>query len=351
MALYDTYTLLDVLRVQKTPLYYFLDTCFQSQVNFDTPEIAFDRVYGDDRYLAPFVVPNVQGRNFKFDGYDSKTFKPAYVKPKNVVDPNMFIPRQPGEALGTGSLTIGQRRDAVIAELLRQHKVRHRNRQEWMAAKAIADGKVTIKGEDYPETLVDFRRHASLSYVLGAGARWNELTADPLADLKAARVNANNRSGARISTHIFGADAWDAFAARVNLKDLMDTRYGGSDSRVTLMRDGFGDTIEYMGVIQGLNGAGRIEAWVHTGKFIDSETNTEEFLIDQKSVVGFSRDTVRGVRCFGAIKDKGANYQPLEIYAKNWEQEDPSVEYLLSQSAPLMVPREPNATFSAKVLA
>jgi len=56
-----------------------------------------------------------------------------------------------------------------------------------------------------------------------------------------------------------------------------------------------------------------------------------------------------GVRCFGAIRDKKAGYQALEFFMKNWEIEDPSHEYIMSQSAPLMVPKEPNATYSIKV--
>lgn len=344
--LYDLTTLLEVLRVQKTPSSFWLQW-FPRQINFETQEIAFDKVFGDDRGLAPLVVPNVQGRVLGLDGYETMAFKPAYVKPKHVVDPNMVIERQPGEALATGSMSIEQRRNAVIGEITRRHKVLLQNRNQWLAARAIIDGKVTISGEDYPTTLVDFRRHASLTGVLTGGARWSETTANPLSDLKTMRINANNRSGARITQHIFGANAWDLFTQRVDLKDLMDVRYKGSDTLVTRMDDGY-EGVEYMGVIQGLNGAGRIEVWVNTEKYIDPETGDEEFYLDQDTVVGVS-PMVQGVRCFGAIKDKKAGYRALEVFMKMWENEDPSVEYLLSQSAPLMVPKQPDATFSLKV--
>lgn len=344
--LYDLTTLLEVLRVQKTPTNFWLQF-FPRQINFETQEIAFDKVWGDDRGLAPFVVPNVQGRVLGLEGYETVSFKPAYVKPKYVVDPNMVIERQPGEALGTGSMSIEARRNAVIGEITRRIKLLCANRNEWLAARAIIDGQVIIKGEDYPETLVNFRRDPSLTGTLTGAARWSEATATPLDDLKLMRQNANSLSGARITKHVFGADAWDLFAARVDLKELMDTRYGGLDTNVTRMTDGY-EGLEYMGVIQGLNGAGRIEAWVNTSKFIDPETKLEQFHLDQDTVVGVS-DMVQGVRCFGAIKDKAARYRALEIFMKNWENEDPSVEYLLGQSAPLMVPKQSNATFSLKV--
>ena len=342
-GLYDTTTLLEVMRVQKTSQPPFWLTFFGSQINFQTPTITWDKVYGDDRHLAPFVIPSVQGRPQKLEGYDTVAFSPAYIKIKDVVDANMHMLRQAGEALGTGSLSLEQRRDAVIGYLLGQQKTKVHNRWEWLAARAIIDGKVTIKGEDYPETLVDFRRDAGLTGVLTGGAAWGQATANPLADLKTMRMRVNDKSGARITRHIFGAQAWDKFAARVDLKELMDTRYGGMQNSVTRMWDGY-EGLEYMGVIQGLNGAGRIEAWVNTSKFIDPETGAEDFYLPQNKVVGVS-DMVQGVRCFGAIMDKKARYLPLEIFNKNWENEDPSVEYLLSQSAPLMIPKQPDATY------
>lgn len=346
MAFYNTAELLETLRVVRQPTSFFLDLLFNRQINFETETINFDVVYGDDRKLAPFVVPNVQGRASKMSGYEQRSFKPAYVKPKDVIDPNMVIERQPGEALGTGSLSLLQRRDAVVAELLRQHSVKHRNRQEWMAAKAIIDGKITIKGEDYPETLVDFRRHSSLTYTLAGAALWSAGTADPLANLKTARVNANVRSGARIQKHVFGGDAWDKFTARVNLKDLLDTRYKDSQSEIKTMTDGY-EGVEFIGTIRSISDGGRLDIWVHTGKYIDEDGN-EQFMMDQNTVVGFS-EAVQGVRAFGAIKDKKAGYQALEIFPKSWEEEDPSVEYLMTQSAPLMIPKQPDATFSIKV--
>ena len=346
-TIYGTTELLGVMRQVKVLNPFWL-TLFPQQINFETEDIAFDRVSNDYRRLAPFVAPNVQGRVQGRSGYDTVSFKPAYVKPKDVVDPSMDIVRQAGEALGTGSLSNAQRRDAVIAEILRQHRSKLVNRNEWLAARAIIDGQVTIAGDDYPAVTVNFRRHSSLSYTLAGGALWSAGTATPLLDIKAAKLNADARSGVRITKLVLGGDAWDLFAnhANVNLKEMMNNNYGGMDTKVSLMRDGW-EGQEYMGIIQGLNGAGRIEAWVDTSKYVD-ENGVEQFFLDQKTVVGIS-GAVEGVRCFGAIRDVKAGLQAREVFTKMWENEDPSVEYIMSQSAPLMVPKRPNATFKIKV--
>lgn len=348
-AIYDQYTLMNVLRVQKTsaPLFW-LPTFMTAQINFLTPEIAFDKVYTDDRQLAPFVIPSMQGRPQKLDGYDTRSFKPAYTKIKDTVTVEMHLERQPGEALGSGSLTPDQRRIIVRNQLLAKQKTKQLNRQEWLAARAIIDGKVTISGEDYPTTLVDFRRDPTLTIVLTGTAKWDDPAADPLGDLKDARINANELSGVRIVDHVFGANAWDLFNQRVDVKDMMDIRYGGLNVNITRMSDGYGDTMEYMGRLAGSNGAGAINVWVNTARYVD-ENGAQQYYLDQNTVVGYAAASVQGVRCFGMIHDLEAGYGAQDIFAKNWINQDPSAEYLLTQSAPLMIPRQPDATFSMKV--
>lgn len=347
MDLYSTNTLLEVLRNQRVPSQPFWLQFFPRVVNFDTDQILFDKVFEDERRLAPFVAPNVQGRPQRLEGYETLAFKTAYVKIKDVVDPNMHIERLAGESLGTGSLSIEQRRNVVIGQLAAKARIKFANRNEWLAARAIIDGEVTISGEDYPTTLVDFRRDASLTGTLTGTARWSQAGSDPLADLRMMRKRVYDKTGARVSTHIFGADAYDKFASRVDLKEMMNKNFGGNETRVTLIRSDDYDGREYIGTISGLNGAGRIDIWVDTSKYVDDAGN-EQFYLNQNSVVGVSQ-AVQGVRCFGAIKDARAGFRPMEIFAKNWLNEDPSVEYLLYQSSPLMVPKNPDTTYSLNV--
>lgn len=349
MDIFDLFTLQNVQRRIKTAPTFWLDTFFGRQINFDGQKILFERVYGDDRKLAPFVVPNVAGRPQRLEGFEMDTFTPAYSKQKDIVDYTMHITRQAGEAIG-GSLSIDQRRNAVIAELLRRQKVKIRNTWNWLAARAIIDGKVTIEGEDYPSTLVDFRRDPALTTILTGGAKWDQATGDPLRDLRESRVVARDLSGSAISKYYFGSNAWELFCQRVDLKEMMRLEYrgAGQQTSVTLIGEGFGDTIEYMGTIAGLNGQGRMEFYVDSTKFIDPDTGLEAYYLDQNTVCGVS-ESVGGVRCFGAIMDADAGYRPLDTFFKNWRTPDPSQEYLLTQSAPLMVPVEPNATFSIKV--
>lgn len=352
-GLYQTYRLLEVQRKVKALPAFFLQW-FGRQINFQEDSIAFDKVFTDVTRVAPFVAPNVQGRVMKEQGYSTKTFKPAYVKPKHVIDPNQIIPRQPGEALGTGTLTIAQRRDRVIAFLLMKHRAMHENTWEWMAAQALQHGYVDVQGQDYPLVRVDFGRDAALTMTTNWAAGGVTLMG-MISDMRDGQrlVSDKSLSGTVVRDYIFGGEAWDKFV-EVGGKELwgndglMDTNIRGSETNITRLWDDV-EGVQYMGELSGINGAGRMRIWVNTQKYRDYE-DQEKYLFDQKSVMGISQ-AVDGIRCYGAILDKGAGYQALDYFPKMWDQEDPSVEYLMTQGAPLMVPADPNATFLLKVLA
>lgn len=345
IGIYSTSQMLPVLNITFDRKPFWLGD-YTEALSFTTEEIYFDRVFNDSKALAPFVVPNVQGRVMGLTGYGSRSFRPAYVKPKHVVDPNMLITRRPGEALATGSLTPDQRRAAQVAQILSIHNNLHINRREWMAAQATIFGQVTIASEDYPTTLVDFRRDASLTYTLTGAAKWDQTTATPLGDIKAAKINVNNRSGDRVTKVVFGQTAWDLFTTRVDLREQMNRNYGGQNTLVTLQSDGY-EGQEFMGTIQGLDGAGRIDAWVDTSKYMDS-TGTMQFFLPQNMVVGVGSG-LQGIQCFGAIKDLDASLVAMEMFPKMWRVQDPSVEYIMTQSAPLMVPKQPDSSFAITV--
>lgn len=352
-GIYTTYKLLEVQRKLKVLPAFFLQW-FPSQINFQEDKIAFDKVSTNFTRVAPFVAPNVQGKVIKEEGYNMVAFKPAYVKPKHVIDPNMIIPRQPGEALGTGSLSIEQRRQAVIVYLLQKHRAMHENTWEWMAAQAALYGFVDVQGDLYPLTRVDFNRDPALTGTVNwlAGGTTSKQTFDDLRSMQR-NVADKSMSGTIIRDYVFGGDAWDTFvtinqSVLFGRDGLMDRNIGGSETAITRLWDDV-EGVQFMGTISGTNGQGAMRIWVNTQKYRDDK-NVEKFLMPQNAVAGISQ-AIDGVRCFGAILDKQAGYQALDYFPKMWENEDPSVEYIMTQGAPLMVPRDANASFLLTVQA
>lgn len=344
---YSTVQLLPVLRKIESLPSFFLGF-FPNTINFDTDEIAIDKVSDNYKRVAPFVAPNVQGVVIKEKGFHTVAFKPAYLKPKHAIDPSMLFPRRAGENLLTGSLTPDQKFKMAVAETLRKHKLMIENTFEVMAASAVIYGYVDVEAPDYPKTRVDFRRDPSLTITTDwtAPGITSEQT---FKDLRLGKqlVNDKSASGTVVRDYIFGQDAWDLFV-KINKDELfgdhglMDTRFKGSETLITRISDGL-EGIEYMGRIAGVNGAGAMDIYVNTQKFVNQD-GKEEYLVPQGGIVGVSR-AIEGYRCFGAIHDKKAGFRSLEMFPKMWEEEDPSVDYVMTQSAPLMVPRDPNTSF------
>lgn len=343
MEIYDTRTLVGVIDVQKPPEVYFLNY-FPGVITFQTQDIQFDQI-APNRRLAPFVAPNVEGRIMRRRGYTAKTFRPAYAKPKHSVDPSMAIPRRAGERLG-GEMSLQQRYDAIVAENMRLEKEYLTRTFEWMGCRAIVDGAVTISGDDYPTTTVDFGRDATLSATLLTTERWSQTTSTPLVDIADMRRRAWELGNCPIDRLTFGLNAWDSFSKHASVTPLLSTFVRGSTTEFnTAIPDG--TPYMLMGQIAGQGGMGRLDLYTYNALYEDENNALQPFL-DQDTVVG-TGSGIQGVRCFGAIMDIDAGMVATEMWPKMWRKDDPSEAYTMTQSAPLMVPAQPNGSFKLKV--
>lgn len=348
--LYGTAELMDVVTVSPIESAYWLDNFFTSERTFTTEEVLLDKIKGFRR-LAPFVSPVVQGRVMRTRGYETFSFAPAYVKPKHVVDPNRQFTRRAGETPGLGSSTPAARWNASITENMAEENDSIRRRENWMAAMAIIYGQVTITGEDYPTQVVDFRRNAGLSRILTSTARWGEAAADPLADIADLRTQSFTLSGSPITRLTMGLDAFDLFFEDEKVEALLKGQEIGnvartSDSMLSALGSP-GQPYEYRGVLQGANGQGRLEVYTYNEMY-DDENDVAQPIMSTYSVVG-TGPSIRGVRCYGAIRDKRAGLQALSRFPKMWDQEDPSLTYTMTQSAPIMVPMNIDNSFHITV--
>jgi hypothetical protein len=89
--------------------------------------------------------------------------------------------------------------------------------------------------------------------------------------------------------------------------------------------------------------------YTYSGWAIDPVTGVEVAHLPAGTVIGCAgQNFVEGVRHHGAILDVDC-LQAMAYFTKSWTEEDPSMRYMLMQSAPLLVPYRVNATFRATV--
>lgn len=337
---FDTHTLLGVVRKVNPPNLFWLDLCFKQEVHFDTEYIDFD-IVDKGRRLAPFVSPMAQGKPMRQEGYTTRRFKPAYIKPKDNVDPRRLIKRTPGEMIG-GDMSMEQRRQAAIADIVVTQRDAIMRRLEWMAACAILDDQVVIAGEDYPSVTVTFGRATNQTLTLLTTDAWDDSgKTDVLDDLDDWMVRMQRASGYAPTMAIMGVDAYSVFSGKQQVKDQMNTQRRASDIGLTAV--GNGEAVQYRGTV------GPLEVYTYAEIYEDN-SGTATDMMDSESVVLLNPAGLEGIRCFGAIMDPKAGYQAASMWPKNFTSEDPPAEFVMTQSAPLMVPKRPNAAMRIKVI-
>lgn len=342
MDIFSTDYLLGVVESLIRPPSFALDMFFTAVTQDESEEIHFD-VIDKKRRLAPFVSPLVPGKVMDSVGRKVSSFQPAYTKDKRRFDATRPFKRAVGEQIG-GTLTPQQRMEqAIVADLQDQVEILDR-RMEVMAMEALRTGKVTVVGDEYPSVTVDFGRDASLSPAALAGtAKWTDTTSGvshPLQNLRDWALAVLQKSGAWPRKVIMEVTAFDAF---IDHPDVAD-RWKAANTNVngTLQ---LGAAIDqeggiYMGSMEGF------DFYVYAGWYLD-DSGTEQPIVPAGNVI-LASSLVQGVRAYGAIKDHDV-LRAVPYFPKSWLENDPSVRWLMLQSAPLVVPTRPNATYSRKV--
>lgn len=342
MDIFSTHVLNRVVESLERPASFLLDTFFPSVQTEDSEEIHFDIDTSKPR-LAPFVSPLVEGKVVSEDGYETRSFKPAYVKDKRRFNPNAPLKRRIGETIG-GSLTPMNRREAALNKSITSQLENLTRREEVMASEALRFGRVTVAGENYPTSVVDFQRHTDLTQVLLGDVRWGEVGVNVLNNIEDWAGTVQLHSGASARTVVFDPLAWRVFKSNERVEKLLEIRRG-TDISISIdpMVLGQGnDKARYVGSI------GDFDFWVYNDVYVDDD-GTSKTVLPNYSVVMGSQSLLEGTRCYGVIQDEKANYKASRYFSKSWLEEDPAVRWLLAQSAPLIVPYRPNASFCATV--
>lgn len=323
---------------------FLLDTFFPNEQLSDSEEIYFD-VQSSKRRLAPFVSPLVEGKVVNALGYQTSSFRPAYVKDKRRFNPNAPIRRAIGERIG-GELSPMQRLEILVRQELADQLAMLTMREEVMASEALRLGRVTVTGDQYPTQVVSFGRDPALTVALTGAARWGQSGVKPLDNLEDWAGLIQTKSGAAGTTVVMDPKAWRLFAADDGVQKLLDRQaYRGlatTDLEPRAAGGSAGELAQYRGRI------GSFEFWTYQNTYTDENDATQQVLPDYTVIVG-SRTNTEGVRCYGLIRDERAGFTAQRYFAKSWLNEDPAIRWLLLQSAPLVVPYRVNATFCATV--
>ncbi|MFG1487641.1 major capsid protein [Oceanospirillum sp. HFRX-1_2] len=336
----DTNTLLGVKVQQDTFEAFFLKMFFPNVVTFADKKISFDKIRKGVR-LAPFVAPMESGKPRRAQGGATTSFEPAYVKPTDVVEAGRLIKRLPGEVIA-GQLSPAQRRNAIIGDILQDQEQSIVHTEEWLAVQAVVHGQVVIEAEDYPAQLVDYERSASNQIVLSGAAKWDTVdpeTYDPTDDMESWAENATGNA----EVCIMSDESWRKFRKFKQVREYLKLDVANGEADLMLTPD-IRKNVQYKGRF------GAFFIYVYKGAYDHPETGVKTRFMPADYIV-FGPSGADEVLAYGGIQDAKANAQGIAEatrYPSNFFTENPSVEWLQTQAAPLPVIFDANAYVAVK---
>ncbi|WP_428492157.1 major capsid protein [Rhodopila sp.] len=347
---YDTNTLIQVVPNLLRAQSFLLDTFFPNIVTSDSEFVSIDVDVGLRR-MSPFVSPLVQGKLVEQRRIQTNTFKPAYIKDKRAPDLRKPVRRMIGERIG-GEMTGAEREMANLEFEMADQIDMLTRRLEWMAAQALMSGTVTISGEGYPQTQVDFGRDPSLTIALGTGAGSWGYTAGfsangrdpvPVLSIEQWQHQILKLSGANANVIVFTTTPYTKF---VNAQGVEGAIY------YPKLGD-FGNSVNPGATIA--RGAaykgqwGQYSLYLYNDWYID-DNGVQQPMLPDGTVLMCGADMM-GTRAFGQIMDPAFNYEALPFAPKTWISEDPAQRFIMMQSSPIVIPSRVNACLAATVCA
>jgi hypothetical protein len=225
---YETRTLL--VPFEEGPLVHtFLrDTFFTAREVPPTNLVEFDFRRGR-RKMAPFVAPLVGGKVMERQGFETRFFRAPRIAPVRALRTPDLEARLPGETIYSGR-TAADRAAELMAEDSVYLDEAITRREEWMCRQVLLNGGITVTAETCYQIVINYLQYgipsANANTPDFVTNKWDATpaSADPLADLEAARLATIKDSGISPNVALFGTAAKNAFISNPNVKAYLDNR-------------------------------------------------------------------------------------------------------------------------------
>lgn len=319
----------------------FLNLFFKRTVNFSTEEVMLDKITGKTP-IAAYVSPVIQGKVLRHRGGETRVLRPGYVKPKHDFNVEQAVERLPGEDPARLN-DPAYRRLRILTDNLKQEEHAIVQVEEMQAVSAVLYGKYTMKGEQFAEVEVDFGRDENNNITQGDGKKWSAKDAntfDPSHDIDA---YCDLASGT-VNIAIMDGTVWRLLNGFKLFREKLDTRRGSTSQLETAVKD-LGSVVSFKGYY------GDLAIIVAKTAYVNDKGKLTRYLPEGTLVLG--NTAAEGIRCYGGIQDAQALAEGIvssSRYPKHWMTVgDPSREYTMTQSAPLMVLPDPDEFVVVKV--
>lgn len=349
-ALYQRPNLIGIVQSLLKPKTFFLDRWFPTMVTFDTENVALD-IEIKRRRVAAFCSPMVAGKVVAEGTFRTREIAPSYINEVKVMRPLRSLTRAIGETIGGNDagrvMTPMQRHmERLLRETTESIEAVVR-RKELMAVQALVNDEIIIDSEGVPTRTVRFGRDPALKITLAPGAKWSDAGTDPGRNIDSWMELVHKSEGAKIQAIVMDPDSWAAASSNETFLKKLDVRRAEGYGPLAIGPTSYADGPVFKGMW------GDVEVWVYSDYYDGLNDQTGEYetlpFLPSGTVLGMSSQ-IEGTQLHGAIMDEAAGITALPYFPDTWTEKNPNRRLLQIQSAPLVAPKRPNASFSAKVL-
>jgi hypothetical protein len=300
-------------------------------------------IYKGARRVAPFVHPLEKGKPVQSLKYETRSFKPAYIKINKTITAEDMDERVMGENIYNPSPAGVEYATKKMAREVMDCMQQKERRIEIMARDALFDGVVNVVGDGINAT-IDYQRDAAHDITLLGTSQWDDVDADILGDLLDWKTLIFRNSGMVPRTVYMGTGALknalknDEFKSFLHLLNLKLAEVVTDDS--LLMRDG----LTFYGQVHGMN------IFTYDEWYIDPTDGVEKPMIPDNEVlvVGEGAETQNEL-AYGLIKDFQSSLATSSDFIKSKFNFNPSWIEILYQSSPLVLLKRPDVAVRAVV--
>ncbi|MGI6394507.1 MAG: major capsid protein [bacterium] len=334
----DWRTLTDTINMIKSVPSWIMDNLFKKQPVRASQVIEIDLVVGNEK-IAPFVRPFAAGVVVNKLGKKTNTVKFPNIRIKKALTAeDTDIERAAGSGLYVTGGDLQKVRDERKALEIRDIKDRIDRTKIWMCWKALS-GAISISND---EVEFDIDYNIPNTNKLGTfieAKRWNETTSDPIADIRNFKKLTQKASGF-VGDHLFlGTDLGEAFIKNKAVLKYLDNK-GIEVGKMKLQCDD--PSMDFIGNFVG------VDVYIVAGGVEDLNGSFLDFVPPKEFRFVASKAPFHLEHC--VIPDKIGTMVLAEYFAKEWDEEDPAVHWLLGASRPIPVPKMPGAIVTGQPL-
>jgi hypothetical protein len=288
--------------------------------------------------FLPAITNHAPGTLLGGEILNVATVKAPRFRPKRVFQAAEILKTQKGRTPYDPAVNPVER---AIAEDMDAHRKDIDRMVEIMCAQAAVDGKIDlydiVEGQTVKTYSVDFKRPASHNVILSGDALWTSPNSSLILCVESAGALIQEDTGGLAPTDlILGKNCLIPFLRHQDVKDNLDNRrveIGGMTPRVLA---------KLKGVWNGLN------IWYDASTYVDVN-GANRYYLDPACALLLARDAESVIE-YGLpvdIKCEG----PTAIFAKSFEQEDPSGVFTIAESRPLPITRHVGWTVKIQAVA